>query len=189
MTPYLPPVANPNGLMLKMGYWYTKRKFGQVPGPLSVFCARMPSAFTSFYGKVAKLDKKLSLSPQLTTLVREQVAIVNRCDFCMDSNRWAAINKESVPAAKLDALSDYDSSGHFDARERAALEFVTEVARDKHASPGTFADLRSQFSEREICELTWLVASEHLYNINNIALNIGSAGMCEAPPVESGATT
>jgi hypothetical protein len=24
----------------------------------------------------------------------------------------------------------------------------------------------------------WLVASEHLYNLNNIALNIGSDGFC-----------
>ena len=28
--------------MLKFGYRYTKKQFGQVPGPLSVFCARMP---------------------------------------------------------------------------------------------------------------------------------------------------
>jgi alkylhydroperoxidase family enzyme len=165
--------------MLKMGYWYTKRQFGQVPGPLSVFCARMPNAFTSFYGKVGKLDKKLTLPPQLATLVREQVATVNGCAFCMDSNRWAAINKESVSAAKLDALADYESSPHFDERERAALDFVTEVARDKASSPTTFAKLGRHFSEREICELTWLVASEHLYNINNVALNIGSAGMCD----------
>jgi hypothetical protein len=26
----------------------------------------------------------------------------------------------------------------------------------------------------------WLVASEHLYNVNNIGLNIGSDDLCEA---------
>jgi hypothetical protein len=34
-------------------------------------------------------------------------------------------------------------------------------------------------SEREICEIVWLVSSEHLYNINNIGLGIGSDGLCE----------
>src|SRR5205085_2778999 len=42
----------------KLGYRYTRRRFGQVPGPLSVFCARMPTAFTSFYGKVSKLARR-----------------------------------------------------------------------------------------------------------------------------------
>jgi alkylhydroperoxidase family enzyme len=184
MPPHLSPVSRPKGVILRMGYWYTKRRFGQVPGPLSVFCARMPSAFTSFFGKVGKLDKKLTLSAQLATLVRQQVAAVNSCAFCMDSNRWAAINRESEAAAKLDALGDYSSSRHFDARERAALDFVTQVTQDKTSSPATFAELRRHFSEREICELTWLVASEHLYNMNNIALNIGSSGMCQTAPVE-----
>jgi hypothetical protein len=35
-------------------------------------------------------------------------------------------------------------------------------------------------SEREICDLVWLVASEHLFNITNIGLNIGSDGLCDA---------
>jgi hypothetical protein len=47
MAPYLPPVARPKGLMLRFAYRYTRRSFGQVPETLSVFCARMPSAFTS----------------------------------------------------------------------------------------------------------------------------------------------
>lgn len=55
----------------------------------------------------------------------------------MDSNRWAAIHRGKVPAAKLDALSDYAFSDAFDARERAALEFATEVAwRSTSARPG-----------------------------------------------------
>ena len=30
------------------------------------------------------------------------------------------------------------------------------------------------YSEREICEIVWLVASEHFYNLTNIGLNIHS---------------
>jgi AhpD family alkylhydroperoxidase len=174
--------------MLKMGYWYTKRQFGRVPGPLSVFCARMPAAFTSFYGKVGKLDRKLSLPDELASLVRQQVARINSCAFCVDANRWAALNKAGVSAEKLDGLDDYRDSPHFHVAERAALDYVTEVTHYRHCAEETVAELKQHFTERQICELVWLVASEHLYNINNIALGIGSAGMCELTPSTTAAS-
>lgn len=183
MAPYLPPVDKPKGLMLKLGYRYTKKQFGQVPGPLSVFCARMPLAFSTFYGKLSKLDRKLTLDEEFIVLVREQVASTTGCAFCMDSNGWAALNKASVAPAKLAALADFESSDHFSDRERAALSFVTEVARDRRCSQNTVDRVLQHFTERQVCELTWLVASEHLYNINNIALGIGSSGLCELPAI------
>lgn len=32
---------------------------------------------------------------------------------------------------------------------------------------------------RVICEIAWLVASEHLYSLNNLGLGIGSDGLCQ----------
>ena len=167
--------------MLKLGYRYTKKQFGQVPGPLSVFCARMPLAFSTFYGKLSKLDRKLTLSEEVIVLVREQVASTTGCAFCMDSNGWAALNKVSVEPAKLTALADFETSDLFTDRERAALDFVTEVARDQRCAQDTIDRVLRHFNERETCELTWLVASEHLYNINKIALGIGSGGLSRSP--------
>lgn len=179
---YLPPVLKPKGLMLKLAYAFTRRQFGQVPGPLSVFSARMPMAFTRFYMKAGMLDKKLELAPETAVLVRERVAATNMCLFCMDANRWSAINKAGIDAAKLDALAEYRTSPLFNDSERAALTFATELTEDRHVSTDTFAELARHYSEREICEIVFLVASEHLYNVNNIGLNIGSAGMCEVSP-------
>ena len=167
--------------MLKLGYFFTRKQFGSVPGPLGVFCARMPFAFTGFYGKLGKLDKKLTIPAETAVLVREQVARTNVCAFCIDANRWAAINKAGVEAAKLDALEDYDASPLFTDAERAALEYATEVTREKEVRADTFAALRRHYDERQICEIVWLVASEHLYNINNIALGIESEGYCNVP--------
>jgi alkylhydroperoxidase family enzyme len=183
MATYLAPVTKPKGLMLKLGYAYTRRQFGQVPGPLSVFCARMPTAFTRFYMKAGALEKKLKLASDTAVLIRERVASTNMCLYCMDANRWSAINKAGVDADKLDALTDYRTSPQFSDSERAALAFATELTEDRHVSPDTFAELARHYSEREICDIVFLVATEHLYNINNVGLNIGSAGMCEASVV------
>jgi alkylhydroperoxidase family enzyme len=185
MSPLLAPVEKPSHPMLKLGYLFTRRQFGTVPGPLSVFCARMPFAFTSFYGKVGKLDKKLTLPAGLALLIRQQVARINVCEFCIEGSRYAAIKESAANEAKFDALADYHSSPLFSESERAALDYVSEVTREKDVHPETFAALARHYDERQICEVAWLVASEHLYNLNNIALGIGAAGICEVPVAQA----
>jgi alkylhydroperoxidase family enzyme len=179
MTPYLSPIERPRGLLLKLMYFFSERKIGKVPTPIKVFSARMPAAFTSFYGKISKLDKKLVLPPATAAVIREQVARTNDCRFCMDIARWDAMQRSSDDVARMDALPEYRTSALFSEAERAALDYATELTADKHVEPGTFARVAGFYSEREICDIIWLVASEHLYNVSNHGLNIGSDGLCQ----------
>jgi alkylhydroperoxidase family enzyme len=55
------------------------------------------------------LDKKLLLPPETALLIREQVARINMCLFCIDIGRWATI-KASMSEAKFDALEQYSTS-------------------------------------------------------------------------------
>jgi alkylhydroperoxidase family enzyme len=186
MATYLAPVENPRGLMLKMVYFFTRRQFGKVATPIAVFSARMPAAFLSFYGKVSRLDKKLQLPAPTAALIREQVASINTCLFCMDAARWYAMKKSPDNLPRFDALPQYRTSPLFTEAERAALDYATELTSNKQVDPGTFGRLRGFYSEREICDIVWLVASEHLYNVSNIGLNIGSDGLCRlSPPLAS----
>jgi alkylhydroperoxidase family enzyme len=165
--------------MLKVLYWFSRRQFGTVPGWLSVFSARMPLAFTSWMGKVYRLNKKLSLPPDTVALVRAHIDSLNTCTWCMDAGRWYAINKAPHLVPKLDALDEYRASPLFSVKERAALDFATELTGQKHVSPESFAALSRHYPEREICEIVWLVSSNHLFNINNLGLGIGSDGLCQ----------
>ena len=133
--------------------------------------ARLPPAFGLFYTKISKLDKKLLLPPETVLFIREQVARINICLFCMDIGRWAAI-KATMNEAKFDALEQYRTSPLFTDAERAALDYVTELTKNKKVNPGTFARISGYYSERAICEIVWLVASEHIYNLTNIGLNM-----------------
>jgi AhpD family alkylhydroperoxidase len=180
-TPFLSPVDRPKGLFLKMGYAYSRREYGKVFSPLSVFCARMPTAFTRFYGKISGLDNKLRLTQSTVKLLREQVATVNGCLYCIDANKAAVLTKSEENLSELlEELHRYDTSPLFTPELRAALDYATELARDKRVSPSTFAALSWHYDEREICDIVWIVASEHIYNITNIGLNIGSDGLCQA---------
>ena len=183
MATYLAPVQKPRGLLLRLVYFFTRRQFGKVATPIAVFSARMPNGFLSFYGKVSRLDKKLRLSPPTAMLIREQVASTNLCLYCMDASRWYATKASPENSARFDALPEYRTSPLFTEAERAALDYVTDLTRDRAVSHDTFDRLARYYSEREICDIVWLVASEHVYNLTNIGLNIGSDGLCELKAV------
>jgi alkylhydroperoxidase family enzyme len=176
--PFLSPIDRPPGLLLKILYFFTRRQLGKVATPLKVFAARMPLSFGSFYGKVGQLDRKLQLPEKTAVMIRARVASLNMCLFCMDANRWFA-TKDHDNAERLDALGEYATSPFFTEAERAALDYATELTNTKRVAPETFARLARHFSEREICDIVWLVASEHIYNLTNLGLNIGSDGLCE----------
>ena len=178
MGTFLAPIENPPGLMMKMVYGMSKRQFGKVMTPLKVFVARMPLAFGMFVGKISKLDKKLELPPETQLLVRERVARLNVCLFCIDIGR-AFVIKSRMSEAKFDAMEGYATSPLFSDAERALLDYVTELTRDKKVDSETFARLAKHYSERAICEIVWLVASEHVYNMTNIGLNIHSDMLCD----------
>jgi alkylhydroperoxidase family enzyme len=173
MDTFLSPIEKPQSLIRRLAYYFTRRQFGKVLTPLKVHSARLPPAFALFYTKIGKLDKKLLLPRETVLLIREQVARINICLFCMDIGRAFTI-KASMNQAKFDALEQYRTSTLFTDAERAALDYVTELTKDKKVSTDTFARMAGYYSEREICEIVWLVASEHLYNMTNIGLNIHS---------------
>ena len=178
MDTFLAPIEKPSGLIMKLAYYFTHRQFDKVLTPLKVHSSRLPAAFGLFYTKIGRLDKKLSLPAETVLLIREQVARANVCLFCIDMGRAFTI-KASMNQAKFDALEEYRTSPLFTDAERAALDYATELTKNKRVNPDTFARMSRYYSEREICEIVWLVATEHVYNMTNVGLNIHSDMLCD----------
>ncbi len=176
--PLLAPIEHPQGFMMKLAYFFTRKQYGKVLTPVKVYAARLPAAFGMFAAKIAKLDQNLTLPKETIFLIREQVARINVCLFCMDIGRAGAI-QESMNQAKFDALDEYSTNPLFSEAERAALDYVTELAKHKRVNREIFARMSRFYSERAICEIVWLVASEHVYNMTNIGLNIHSDMLCD----------
>jgi alkylhydroperoxidase family enzyme len=177
-TPYLTPIERPKGLVWKLLYAYSRKKFGKVMTPLKVMAARMPLAFGSFSGKISQLDKKLQLPAETLMLVRQKVAELNVCLFCIDIGRSQTI-VNSMNQAKFDFLHEYGTSSHFSEKEKVLLDFVTMLARDRKMEQELFNKLSQHYSEREVCEVIWITATEFYYNIGNIGLNIHSDMLCD----------
>ena len=163
MEPFLHPIEKPQGLVTKLAYFGTRKQFGKVPTPVKVMFSRMPSAFGLFISKIARLDKKLELPVEAQMLVRERVARINICEFCMDIGRYFVI-KSGLNEDKFDAINDYTTSPLFSDAERAMLDYVTELTRDKNVKPETFARLA----------IPHTCCARHLHRANVV----GSAGAC-----------
>ncbi len=176
---YLPNVERPKGLVKKITYRVLRRVFGVVPTGTMVFTARMPVSFMTFLGRTYRLDKKLQLKSETVGVVRQQVASINMCTACIDIGRYFGLKESAATLTRLDALPDYRTSALFSEAERAALDYASELTATKMVAAETFARLARHYSEREICDLVWLVASEHLANMANLGLGVGSDGLCE----------
>jgi alkylhydroperoxidase family enzyme len=184
-TPFLTPIEKPQGLLWKLLYAYSRKKFGKVMTPLKVMAARMPMSFGSFSGKIGQLDQKLQLPAETVMLVRQRVAAINVCLFCIDIARSITITS-SMNQAKFDELDNYRSSKLFPEKEKALLDFVTMLARDRKMEQVLFDRLAKHYSERQICEIVWITATEFYYNIGNIGLNIHSDMLCDIAKMKKG---
>lgn len=177
-TPFLSPIEAPKGLLWKLLYFYTRKRFGKVVTPLKVASARLPLGFAVFSGKISQLDKKLSLPAETVMLIRERVAHINVCLFCVDIGRSIVI-ASSMDQTKFDALNDYQESALFSKKEKTLLDFVTMLAKERKMERDLFDKLAEHYDERAICEIVWIVATEFYYNIGNIGLNIHSDMLCD----------
>jgi hypothetical protein len=53
MDALLPPIEKPDGLILKLAYFFARKQFGKVPTPIKVHSARLSAAFGLFMARSA----------------------------------------------------------------------------------------------------------------------------------------
>ena len=169
----LEPIEKPKNLMLKMGYHMMRREFGKVLTPLKIIYARKPSLMFVSQRIDKTANKNISFEAPFRLLVQVFASMTNGCSFCHDFRQTQAI-KLHIGSEKFQALGNYGTSELFSTRERAALAYVEQALNDKRVTDETFSELKNQFTEMEIIELTWLIAAENYYNTLMIPLGIKS---------------
>lgn len=97
----------------------------------------------------------------------------------MDINS-AVGSKLGLRDAQLLDLADYETSPHFDARQRLVLRLADRMT----ATPATvpeelFADLRREFSNEQLVELASALAWENYRARLNRVFDVGSQGFAE----------
>jgi AhpD family alkylhydroperoxidase len=173
----LEPIEKPRGLVNRVAYWMSRREFGKVPSVIRVVYARSPKLAMLGYRIRQFTEKGVVIDPSLRLLVQTAVAHANGCGFCVDIGRALAVAKH-LGLEKFDALPEWETSPIFSERERAALAYAVEAGRDARVSDATFERLRKHFSDREIVDVTAVVAVERFYNGIAIPLGLEADGLC-----------
>lgn len=94
----------------------------------------LPLRVRDLLRKVAQVGQETQTGFVDTVIMREQVATINTCLFCMDAARYFAMKESVGNLARFEALADYRTSPLFTEAERAALDHATELTRDKKVS-------------------------------------------------------
>ena len=177
MSPRLEPIEEPPGLFLRLAYLYSRRVFGKVMAPLKVMYARAPGVMRASVQLAQASDNKLELDTSLRLLIQARTSSLNGCGFCLDMKKANAVSAH-LGLEKFEALPNYQESPLFDDRERAALDYVSEVTRKRRVSDELFETLRKHFDEREIVEITFANAVENFHNCMAVPLGLESDGLC-----------
>src|SRR5262249_52688697 len=120
---------------------------------------------------VEKYLQKCGLDRRLVVLVQMRASQINGCAYCLHMHSEEA-RKLGESDTRLFLLDAWHESELYTARERAALawtEALTSIAQS-HAPDEVYAEARRQFSEKELADLSIVVAMINSWN----RLSIGS---------------
>ena len=120
--------------------------------------------------EMAQQVKESGLGDKLLDLVNIRASGINGCAFCADMHvKEAKIHGERE--LRLYHVPIWRESPLFDARERAALEWTEIVTRlpEGGIPDEVYQRVREQFSEKELSDLTFAVATINFWNRLNVS--------------------
>jgi len=159
-------------------FWLQKRKYGNGLNSALVW-AKSPRIFLALSWLFGSLDRKNSpITATVRSLVIVRVSQINSCSFCIDLN-MSVLMKRGVSMEKIESLSNWSSSNLFNAEEKIILEY-TEAVTDstKKIDSSIKEKIRTIFNEKELVELTALIAYQNMSTKFNNAFDIEPQGFC-----------
>jgi AhpD family alkylhydroperoxidase len=120
------------------------------------------------YHAMLGLEKYLEqsgLETGLLHLIKLRASQINGCAYCLDMH-WKDLRAIGEQEQRLYSLDAWRECPYYTDRERAALawaESVTHVA-DTHVPDEVYEEARKQFTEKELADLTFAIATINAWN-------------------------
>lgn len=121
-------------------------------------------AYAGLLATKKSLDKS-TLGRSLIEIIYLRVSQINGCSFCLEMHA-KSLRSSGIDLEKIDAVAGWRVSGRFSEKERAALnwcESLVYIAKT-YASDQDYDLLRGHFSDVEISDLTFAVATMSAFN-------------------------
>ncbi|MFC4905788.1 carboxymuconolactone decarboxylase family protein [Actinomadura gamaensis] len=173
----------PRTLRYRAAGWITRRIYGSELDPARAMGHHMGVA-TAYAIFEAQVQRWRSLPHEYKDLAEMAASVRIGCSWCVDFGTWAATT-HGIPLEKLEAVPDWRSSDLFTARERLVLEYAEAMCADPPEVTDELTEqLRGFLSEKQIVELTMMVAVENMRSRFNAAAGLTGQGFkdrCDVP--------
>jgi len=134
------------------------------------------TAAPGVYRAMTALEEYLhgcGLEETLIHLVKFRASQINGCAYCLDmhSKDLRALGEDEQ---RLYLLPAWEESPFYSDRERAALAWTESVTliTDGHVPDDVYEQARRSFSEKELADLTLLIATINAWNRLSIAMRV-----------------
>jgi alkylhydroperoxidase family enzyme len=167
--------AKGSGPLVRLLHRLSRRQIGRDVDPVAVY-AHAPGLLLG-YGMYEQATGRLHAVPErLKVLAELKAAAMVSCEFCCDIGSSIA-RENGVTEQQMLALPSYADSELFSPLERLVLDYAVAISRTpSEVDDGLFARLREHFDERQMVELTNVIALENMRARFNSAFDMSPAG-------------
>jgi alkylhydroperoxidase family enzyme len=175
--PRIPGVPTKDaGLLLRLGYRFARRRFGAVPEPMTVSAHHRKLLIAGGRHELAVDRSAKTLPLNIREIAVYRTAQRLNCTWCIDFGTMLQ-RHEGLDIERLKDIDNYPTSPAYSHQERLAIAYADAMS----ATPVTVTDeqvaeLRAEFGDKGVIELTYLIALENMRARNNIALGITDQG-------------
>jgi len=136
-----------------------------------------PDAYKAMVGLETYIART-GLEASLKELVKIRASQLNGCAFCLDMHT-ADARKHGENDRRLAVLPAWREVAWFNARERAALGWTEALTKLTQGAPSDedFAAVREVFNDKEIADLTLLIAAINAWNRFGVGFTLQPPGL------------
>jgi AhpD family alkylhydroperoxidase len=163
---------------VKLLYRLSRRQIGRMVDPVGVY-AHAPAVLVGYGMFERATGKQHHVEERLKALAELRAAALVSCEFCVDIG--SSLGREAgISDAQMLELPRYRDSDSFDDLEKLVLDYATAMSRTPAAvGDELFAAMRERFDERQLVELTNVIALENMRARFNSAFEMTPAGFSE----------
>ena len=166
------------GLLGRLIYRLSRRELGRDVEPIAVY-SHTPGLLLGYSMFEFATSRQHRVEERLKALAETKAAAIVNCEFCCDIASSIALDA-GISEQQILALPKYRDSDQFSELECLVLDYATAISRTPTTvTDELFAALREHFDERQLVELTNVIALENARARFNSAFDMTPAGFRE----------
>lgn len=175
MTRIEPVSTTTRDPLVYLSFREARKRVGMVPETYAISARHKPTFVGQSLFELT-LERAKRVDHQLKELATLKAASMVGCEFCLDIGSFLA-TESGIPEQQLRDLPFHAESSAFSDLEKLVLDYAAAMTRTpEEVDDALFARLREHFDERQMIELTAIIAWENFRARFNAAIGVHAQG-------------